>query len=473
MLTAVDRLEAALPDRTLPELHALSATEAARLVRCGTLTSEALASACLRQIEAREAEIGAFSFFEAERLLAAARAADQERRAGKPLGKLHGIPVGIQDIFDTAGMPTEHGSPIHAGRVPQVDASVVARLRAAGALIAGKTVTTEFAFFGPGKTRNPCDPRRTPGGSASGSAAAVAACMLPLAIGSQTSGSTIRPAAFCGVLGYKPTRGMISRVGMLRLSPTLDHVGCFARSVEDLALLGEVLGGLDERDAATWSGASMPLCELAAGEPPRPPRLAIVATPHWQRADSATHAAWADLRARLGARGDEIDLPPAALEAWRSHQTILSAEMSFHLDQQGCRSGAPITAVLRQQLDRGRQLSAFEYQTALARIKPAYAWFAKLLERDYDAIAMPAALGVAPRGLESTGDPAFCTLWTLCGMPALSLPLLATEDGLPLGLQLVGARRADGPLLRTARWLERSLGSVAALALAGCRGAPA
>jgi Asp-tRNA(Asn)/Glu-tRNA(Gln) amidotransferase A subunit family amidase len=251
---------------------------------------------------------------------------------------------------------------------------------------------------------------------------------------------------------------MISRAGMLRVSPTLDHVGCFARSIDDLALLGEVLAGLDERDAATWSGASVPLRELAASEPPRPPRLAFIATQHWQRADSATHLAWGDLRARLGARGDEVELPPAALDAWRCHQTILSAEMAFHFDRQGHTSGASMTAVLRQQLARGRQISAFEYQSALARIKPAYAWFAKLLERDYDAIAMPAALGVAPRGLDSTGDPAFCTLWTACGMPALSLPLLATEDGLPLGVQLVGARRADGPLLRTARWLECALG---------------
>jgi Asp-tRNA(Asn)/Glu-tRNA(Gln) amidotransferase A subunit family amidase len=186
--------------------------------------------------------------------------------------------------------------------------------------------------------------------------------------------------------------------------------------------------------------------------------LAFIAAAHWQRADSATRSAWADLRARLGARGEEVDLPPAALDAWRCHQTILSAEMAFHLDREGRTGGARMSAVLRQQLERGRQISAFEYQSALTRIKPAYTWFAKLLERDYDAIAMPAALGVAPRGLESTGDPAFCTLWAVCGMPALSLPLLATQDGLPLGVQLVGARRADGPLLRTARWLERALG---------------
>jgi Asp-tRNA(Asn)/Glu-tRNA(Gln) amidotransferase A subunit family amidase len=438
-------------------LHQLSATEAAFRIRAGSLSSEELVAACVQRIRELEPELGAFSFFEPEPVLAAARAADAERRAGNPVGPLHGIPVGIKDIFDTAGMPTEHGSAIHAGRVPQSDASVVARLRAAGAIIAGKTVTTEFAFLGPGKTRNPRDPRRTPGGSSSGSAAAVAAQLLPLAIGSQTNGSTIRPAAFCGVLGYKPTRGMISRAGMLRLSPTLDHVGCFARSIADLALLGELLGGFDERDAGSWSGARAPLCEIAASEPPRPPRFAFIATPHWPRADSATHSAWAALRERLGAQLQEVELPASALDAWRCHQIIMEAEMAFQLDREWRTAAAQMSTVLRQQLERGRQLSAFDYQSSLARIKPLYGWFAKLLERDYDAIATPATLGAAPRGLESTGDPAFCTPWTLCGMPALSLPLLSTPENLPLGVQLVGARRADGPLLRSARWLERAL----------------
>ena len=446
-------------EMTPPPPHLLSATEAASQLRAGTLSSEELVAACLRRIREREPELCAFSFFAPEQLLAAARAADAERSAGNAIGPLHGIPVGIKDIFDTAGMPTENGSALHAGRVPSTDASVVARLRAAGALIAGKTVTTEFAFFGPGKTRNPHDPRRTPGGSSSGSAAAVAAHMLPLAIGSQTNGSTIRPAAFCGVLGFKPTRGMISRAGMLRLSPTLDHVGCFARSIDDLALLGELLGGSDERDAGAWSGARAPLCEIAASDPPRPPRFAFIATPHWPRADSATHSAWAALRQRLGTQLEEVELPSSALDAWRCHQTIMEAEMAFQLDREWRTGAAQMTTVLRQQIERGRQVSAFDYQAALARIKPLYSWFAKLLERDYDAIATPATLGAAPRGLESTGDPAFCTPWTLCGMPAISLPLLATPEQLPLGVQLVAARRADGPLLRTARWLERTLAS--------------
>jgi len=441
---------------TTTPLQLLSAAEAARWIRAGKISSEALVSACLQQIAEREDSVRAFQFLDPEHALAAARAADAERLEGRPIGPLHGVPVGLKDIIDTADMPTERGSSLCAGRVPNTDASLVTRLRTAGAIVLGKTVTTEFAVFGPGKTRNPHDPRRTPGGSSSGSAAAVAADMLPIAIGSQTNGSTIRPAAFCGVLGYKPTRGLVSRHGVLTLSPSLDHVGFFARSVEDLALLGEVLIGFDERDPGSLRSARLPLLETAASEPPLPPRFAFVKTPHWPRADADTHAAWQDLCERLRAgpaEVEELELFPSALEAWRWHQTIMEAELALHLDREWQTGKAQLSPVLRQQIERGRQLSAFDYQYALSRIEPMYASFAELFEQSYDAILTPAALGAAPLGLESTGDPAFCTLWTLCGMPALSLPLMETPEGLPLGVQLVGARRADGQLLRTARWL--------------------
>lgn len=437
-------------------LQLLSAAEAARWIRAGKTSSEALVSACLRQVQEREGEVRAFQFLDPEHALAAARAADAERLEGGPIGPLHGVPVGIKDIIDTADMPTERGSPLCAGRVPNSDASLVTRLRLAGAIVLGKTVTTEFAVFGPGKTRNPHDPRRTPGGSSSGSAAAVAADMLPIAIGSQTNGSTIRPAAFCGVLGYKPTRGLISRHGMLTLSPSLDHVGLFSRSIEDLALLGEVLSGFDERDPGSSRSARLPLLETAASEPPLPPRFAFVKTPHWPRADADTHAAWQGLCELLRAgpaEVEELELFPSALEAWRWHQTIMEAEMALHLDREWQTGAAQLSPGLREQLERGRQVTAFDYQYALSRIEPMYASFAELFEQNYDAILTPSALGAAPLGLESTGDPAFCTLWTLCGMPAVSLPLLETPEGLPLGVQVVGARRADGKLLRTARWL--------------------
>ncbi|HKO92084.1 MAG TPA: amidase, partial [Polyangiaceae bacterium] len=370
-----------------------------------------------------------------------------------PIGPLHGVPVGLKDIIDTRGMPTERGSVLHAGRVPLADASVVARLLAAGAIALGKTVTTEFAVFGPGKTTNPHDAARTPGGSSSGSAAAVAADMVPVSLGSQTNGSTIRPAAFCGVLGLKPTRGLISRHGLLTLSPSLDHVGLFARSIEDLALLLEVLSGPDAADPGTLPVAQLPFRAVAAAEPPVPPRFAFIKTPHWQHAEPEMHAAFSELCQQLGEQVEEIELLPFAEGAWGWHQTIMEAEMALQLEPEWISGQAQLTGTLRQQLERGRQVTALEYQRALANIEPLYAGLAELFEQRYDAILTPATLGAAPLGLDSTGDPVFCTPWTLCGMPALSLPLLETPAGLPLGVQLVGPRCGDARLLRSARWL--------------------
>ena len=235
----------------LKNLHWLSASEAARLIREGAISSKQMVEACLARVREADGQIQAWAFLDPDHALAQARAADELRLSGRPVGPLHGVPVGVKDIFDTADMPTENGSVLHAGRTPSRDATVVAMLRGAGAVIMGKTVTTEYAFLAPGKTRNPYNPDHTPGGSSSGSAAAVAAGMVPLAIGSQTNGSTIRPAAFCGVLGFKPTHGLIPRHGILTLSRTLDHVGLFARTIEDIALLAEQLAGYDERDPDT------------------------------------------------------------------------------------------------------------------------------------------------------------------------------------------------------------------------------
>jgi Asp-tRNA(Asn)/Glu-tRNA(Gln) amidotransferase A subunit family amidase len=235
----------------LTNLHLLSASEAARLIHGGAISSEQLVEACLARIREVDGEVQAWAFLDPDYALAQARAADAKRLEGKPIGPLHGVPIGIKDIFDTADMPTENGSPIHAGRTPSRDAATVAILRAAGAVIMGKTVTTEFAYFSPGKTRNPHNPGHTPGGSSSGSSAAVAAEMVPLALGSQTNGSTIRPAAYCGVIGFKPTHGLISRHGILTLSRSLDHVGLFARTIDDIALLAAQLVGYDERDPDT------------------------------------------------------------------------------------------------------------------------------------------------------------------------------------------------------------------------------
>ncbi len=438
------------------ELHWLSAIDAARAIREGIVGCEELTEACLARVREADPRIEAWAYLDPEHALAQARARDQERREGQPIGPLHGLPVAIKDIIDTGDMPTEDGTVLHAGRTPADDAKVVAMLRAAGAVIMGKTVTTELATYAPGKTRNPHNPAHTPGGSSSGSAAAVAAGMVPLAVGSQTNGSVIRPASFCGVFGFKPTHGLIPRSGVLKISRTLDQMGVFARSVEDVALISEQLVGFDERDPDTRPRARIPFVEVAGQEPPLPPQLAFAKGPAWDRATEETRQAYAELVSALGDRVFELDLAESARDALEVHRTIMEAEMGANFDLEWEKGRDRISASLRGQLERGRQVSALDYQRACARIPLVNAGFEEVFER-CDAIVTPAASGPAPRGLESTGDPAFCTLWTLCGMPCITLPLMRSEQGLPMGVQLVGPRHGDARLLRTARWLVRYL----------------
>jgi Asp-tRNA(Asn)/Glu-tRNA(Gln) amidotransferase A subunit family amidase len=441
----------------MTDLHLLSATEAARLIRDGVVSSEQLVEACLTRVREVDAQVEAWAFLDPEYALKQARALDQLRLQGSPIGPLHGVPIAIKDIFDTADMPTENGSVLCAGRTPSRDATVVSLLRAAGAVIMGKTVTTEFAYFFPGKTRNPHSPEHTPGGSSSGSAAAVAAQMAPLAIGSQTNGSTIRPAAYCGVIGFKPSHGLISRHRVSPLSRTLDHVGLFARTIDDIALFAEQLVAYDENDPDTRPRARMPFSVIAAEEPPLEPMFAFIKTPMWQRADDDTKEGFAEIVEQLGGQVEEVALFPSAVEAWQWHQTIMSSEMAVNLAREWESGRDRMSEQLRKQIEQGRAISAFDYQRALRQIEPIHESFVELFEQRYDAILTPAAPGAAPKGLAATGDPAFCTLWTYCGMPCITLPLLQSAEGLPIGVQLVGPRGGDARLLRTARWLAANL----------------
>jgi Asp-tRNA(Asn)/Glu-tRNA(Gln) amidotransferase A subunit family amidase len=412
--------------------------------------------ACLARVREVDGDVQAWAFLDEAHALAQARARDLDRAEGRAMGPLHGIPVGIKDIIDTCDMPTEDGTVLHAGRTPARDAAVVAMLRAAGAVIMGKTVTTECATYTPGKTRNPHNPEHTPGGSSSGSAAAVAAGMVPLALGSQTNGSVIRPASFCGVYAFKPTHGLIPRHGILKLSRTLDHVGMFARTIDDLALVGETLVGWDIDDPDTRPRATIPFREIAAQAPPLDPLLGFVKPPVWDRVEADTKEAFAELTEQLADRVVQIELPPSTAEALEWHRTIMEAEMAANLDREFEQGRDRLSEALRGQLARGRELRALDYQRALARIPLLNAGFEEMFER-CDAFITPAAAGTAPKGLGSTGDPAFCTLWTLCGMPALNLPLMQGANGLPLGVQLVGPRSGDARLLRTAKWLAGRL----------------
>jgi Asp-tRNA(Asn)/Glu-tRNA(Gln) amidotransferase A subunit family amidase len=436
------------------EIVKLTATEAAAEIARGAVSAEDYVRACLERIEALDGEIKAFVHLDREHALSQARRLDERRKEGHSIGPLHGIPVAIKDIIDTADYPTEFGSPIAAGRRPRHDATVVAKLRAAGAVIIGKTVTTECAYYHPGPTRNPHDHARTPGGSSSGSAAAVAAHMVPLALGSQTNGSVIRPAAFCGVFAVKPSYGLVSRAGVLPLSRQLDHIGAFARSLADLALILDVIAGHDPADPDTRPFAAPDFRAVQREKRPLPPRFAFVRTPVWDKADPDTKAAFEELVAALGSAVTAVDVSASLAEAWPTHRTIMATDMAHNLAPFVAR-GEPSEA-LRKLLAHGRGVAAVDYLGALAKVPRYTASLAEIFDT-YDAILTPATPGVAPQGLGSTGDPAFCTLWTLTGLPALSLPLFTGEGGLPLGAQLVGPLGRDGRLLRTATALIETL----------------
>lgn len=436
-------------------LAALTAIEAAERIANGEISAEEYTSACIDRIAAVDGEVRAFVHHDPADALAQARALDEHRRNGMTIGPLHGIPVAIKDIFDTADYKTECGSALLKGRQPMRDATAVARLRSAGAVIIGKTVSTEFAYYHPGPTRNPHDLERTPGGSSSGSAAAVAAGMVPLAIGSQTNGSMIRPAAYCGVYGCKPTHGTISRHGALVLSHALDHVGVFARSLADTAMILEVLAGHDPEDSDTRTVAAPAFLATMADDPPLPPRLAFVRTPIWDKAEPETRAGFEALVARIGGQAQVLDLPDSYAAAWDDQRIVMAVDMAHNLAPALARGGEVLSQTLRDFLAEGSDAPAVRYLAARANARRYAAGIGEIF-KEYDAIITPATTGVAPKG-EATGSPMFCSLWSLTGLPALSLPLLTGEGGMPLGVQLIGERGDDARLLRTANWLVNIL----------------
>ncbi len=433
-----------------------SAVAAAAAIRAGEITATELVQASLDRIAEFEPQVGAWAHLDPDLALERAREADERHRRGQTNGPLHGVPVGIKDIIDTADLPTECGTVLHAGRRPVDDAAVVATLREAGAIVLGKTVTTELAVYAPGKTRNPHDLERTPGGSSSGSAAAVAAYMVPLAVGSQTNGSLIRPAAYCGVYGFKPSFGRISRHGVLEVSRPLDTLGVFARDLSDLALLSDTLMVYDRRDPDMQPLARPGIAGIMAAPPPVEPRIAFVRTPVWERAEQSTKDAFRELLEHLGERVELVDLPPLFDAALETHRLIMEADLAKNYAKLYRDGAVQLSERLREMIESGQRVLATQYNGALETVGEYGAILDELLH-DYDAILTPAAAGEAP-ARETTGDPAFCSLWSACGMPALSLPILQGPAGLPLGAQLVAAKGDDARLFRTARWLVESLG---------------
>ncbi len=437
-------------------LGALGLSEAAEHIRDGRIKSVELVTDCLKRIDEVDGAVKAWAHLDRTHILKQAEAADSTRAAGRETGPLHGVPVGVKDIFDTGDYPTELGSPIWAGRTPRYDAFAVAQLRAAGAIIFGKTVTTEYAYFYPGKTTNPHDATRTPGGSSSGSAAAVASFMVPGAIGTQTNGSVIRPASFCGVVGFKPTHGLIPRTGALLLSRALDHVGTFTRTVQDAALLAELMAGYDEEDPDTKPVSRPPFATVAASEPPLPPRFAFVKSPVWEQAEQDTRAGFAELVESLGGQVSEVQLGSSFERAVEMQKVIMEVEMAHNLRRDYKQYGERLSPQLRQLIERGLQFKAIDYTGALGAAGPMNESIDEIFN-EYDAILTPAAPGAAPKGLDTTGNPVFCTIWTYLGTPAVTVPLLQSETGMPIGVQLVGRRGSDARLLRTANWLVNTM----------------
>ena len=422
-------------------------------MRDNSCSSEELVASCLKQIKSREDVVGAWAFLDENAALDQARQADRrmEDINASPLS-LNGVPVGIKDIFDTSDMPTENGTAACLGRRPEQDAAAVKRLRNAGAIIMGKTVTAELAVYAPGKTTNPHDPARTPGGSSSGSAAAVASGMVPMALGTQTNGSVIRPASYCGVVGYKPTFGMIPRAGILRQAPSLDQVGVFTRNVADSALLVSVLTGRQEcySDTLPWPNLDFTLLMRKYDSPPR---LAFAKTPVWLEATSAAQDAFLNYIAGINADIVELDFPDICDQAVTCHRTIMLCEMAHSYKTFFAEHRSKISPMLQSMLAEGREISVSEYLDA----KNLSAEIASSVDhtlKDFSAVLTPSTPSEAPEGLEATGSPIFSTLWSLCGVPAVSLPLLKGASGMPLGLQLVGARGNDSTLLQVAQWLE-------------------
>ena len=439
-------------------LHCLGLGEAAQAVRRGDLSSEDLTRALLDRIAGRENAVQAFQWIDPARALELARRADRRLQSGEAVGPLHGIPVGVKDIIDTQGIPTTLGSPIFAGRVPDRSAAVVERLETAGAFVLGKTVTSEFAFFTPGKTRNPWNPAHTPGGSSSGSAAAVAAGFVPAAIGTQTNGSVIRPAAFCGIVGYKPTAGLIPRIGIHPFSASLDQVGVFGRSVPDVALLAAVLSRASGGGPVASPGDAVISGEATAAL--RPPRLAAVRSPVWSQADAHAQAHLIEIVKRLRAAGAEVverELPPAFEEAHSLLRAIMFGEAArvFEGLQRGGRER--LSPPLNQLIDEGLRIQEPAIAKALERRSDLMRALDEFMQGLDGVITLPTT-GEAPADLTWTGDPAFCTIWSLCGVPAVAVPTGSGPHGLPLGLQIVGPRFADDRTLSVACWCDERVG---------------
>ena len=438
----------------MSNFFSLPVHELIKQVKDAKLTSVEICQSYIERINKFEKDIKAWAHFDKKLLLEKAEEADNYRKSGKPTGSLHGIPVALKDIIGTYDMPTECGTVLRKGKTQSQNAEIVDLLKSAGAIIMGKTATSELAFLGPPATRNPHDYTRTPGGSSSGSAAVIAAHMAPLSIGSQTGGSVIRPASYCGVVGYKPSYGLISRNGVLRTSYSLDHIGVFGKTVEDVALLAKVLIKKDSHDSASVHYSAEDMLEICKKEPLFEPKFIFYKTDSWKKIDKKSRESFEFFIKKFKKNIKVFDTPSYFKDIHKYHQIIHETDLANNFQDYYKKSKNKLSKEMQAAISRGMKYSAKEYAEAIDFMKRSYESYNEVFE-DYHGVLSPCSTGVADKGLKSTGSADFNKVWSYLHTPAISLPLLQGENNLPLGVQLIGEKYDDLRFLGVARWLEQ------------------
>ena len=437
------------------DIFSMTTNELVAKMREGQISSVEVCKAYISRVDKFEKDVKAWNFLDKKILLEKAEEADEYRKSGKPLGSLHGLPIAIKDIFGTYDMPTECGTVFRKKMSAAQDSEVVNLLKNAGAIIMGKTVTAELAYIHPGKTTNPHDYSRTPGGSSSGSAAVIASQMAPLSVGSQTGGSIIRPASYCGVVGYKPSYGLISRSGVLKTSEKLDTIGVFAKTVEDVALLAKTLIKKDIYDPSTVHFAADKMLEECRKGPIFEPKFIFYKTEKWKNNHKDSIDAFEFFIKKFKKNIEVFETPSYFKDIPKQHQIIHETDLANNFQAYYKKDKKKLSKEMRDAIERGKKYSAYDYANAIDFMKQSYESYKEVFE-DYHGIITPSSSGVADKGLKSTGNADFQKIWTFLGLPTISLPLLTGENNLPLGVQLVGDKLDDLRFLGTANWLEKN-----------------
>ncbi len=438
----------------MTDIFSLSLEELAKKIKDAQLTSVEICEKYIERIDKFEKDVKAWAHFDKKVLLEKATEADDHRRSGKPVGPLHGVPIAVKDIIGTVDMPTECGTIIRKGKSYSQNAEIIDLLHASGAIVMGKTATSELAYLGPPATTNPHDKDRTPGGSSSGSAATVASFMAPASIGSQTGGSVIRPASYCGVVGYKPSYGLISRNGVLRTSYSLDQIGMFGRKVEDVAMLAKVLIKKDKYDPATIHYSTENILTETKKGPIFEPKFIFYKTDHWKIIDKKSRESFEYFIKSFKKNIEIFDTPSYFKDIHKYHQIIHETDLANNFSVYFQKFKKKLSKYMQDAISNGNKYTAKEYAEAIDFMKRSYESYEEVFE-DYHGVLSPSSPGVAPKGLKSTGTAEFNKVWSYLGTPCISLPLLEGENNLPLGVQLIGNKYDDHRFLGVANWLEK------------------